>query len=264
MMLTSPPSRLRDTAQGEPRLTFAAHLEELRRRLGISLAALLVAVGISFTQIERIIRWLAHPVEWLLPRFAYFSPTEPLVAYVNVAGLAGLILAMPVILTQLWAFVRAGLTPRERSSGLVFIGWGSVLFVAGVAFAYYGLLPVSLRFLLGIGKEYLEPVISINRYLSFVTTLALWCGVIFELPVVLWLLAKVGVVTPEWLRQQRPYAILILVIIAAIVTPTTDPVNLLLLAVPMVVLYEISTLITRFAMRPTKSSSPPPRRPPPP
>ena len=177
-------------------------------------------------------------------------PIEPLVAYVKVACLAGVLLAMPIILSQLWGFVRAGLSRRERSYGLTFVWWGSVLFAAGVAFAYYVLLPVSLRFLLGIGHGTLAPVISIDTYLSFVTSIAFWCGVLFELPAVLYLLATVGVVTPAWLRQSRPYAILVMVIIAALVTPTTDPVSLLLMAAPMVLLYELSILTVRFAFRP--------------
>ena len=233
----------------EPKLTIAGHLEELRRRLGVCLAVVLLAVGISLTQVERIIHWLRRPGEDLLPRLAFFSPTEPLLAYMKVAALAGLILAMPVLLAQVWGFVRSGLTRRERTHGTTFIVWGSLQFLAGAAFAYYVLLPLSLRFLLGIGRHYLEPVLSIDRYLSFVTTLVFWSGLMFELPVVLFLLAWVGIVTPEWLRQQRPYAILALVIISAVVTPTTDPVNLLLMAVPLLLLYELSILITRVAMR---------------
>ena len=232
----------------EPTLTFADHLEELRRRLGICLAAFLVTTVASWTQVERIIRWLQAPAAAFLPRFAFFSPTEPIVAYIQVAVLAGVVLAMPIMLWQLWGFVRTGLTWRERYYGMLFVWWGSVQFIVGVTFAYYGLLPASLKFLLGIGHGLLEPMVSIDRYLSFITTLMFWCGVIFELPVLLLLLAKIGIVTSEWLRQQRPMAILALVIIAAIVTPTTDPVNLLLMAIPMIALYEISIWVTRWAM----------------
>ena len=229
------------------RLTLAGHLEELRRRLGVSLGALLLAIGISASQADRLIHWLRRPVEGLLPTFAFFSPTEPLIAYLKVAGLAGAILAMPILLSQLWGFVRTGLTPRERTLGLGFVWGGSVLFTAGAAFAYYVLLPVSLRFLLGFGRGTLEPVISIDTYLSFVTSLAFWCGILFELPALVWLLAKVGVVTPTWLRQSRPYAILVMVISAALVTPTTDPVSLLLMMAPLLVLYELSIGLARFA-----------------
>ena len=235
-------------------LTLAEHLEELRRRLGLCLAVLLVAAVIAFTQADRLLGWLQQPAASLLPQFAYFSPTEPLVAYLKLAMLGGLILAMPVLLWQVWGFVRAGLTARERILGLAFVGWGSVQFLIGVAFAYYWLLPVSLHFLLGIGRHRLAPMVSVDAYLSFVTTLIGWCGVVFELPVVLFILAKVGVVTSEWLRQQRAYAILVLVIIAAVITPTTDPVNLLLMTAPLVFLYECSILVTRLAI-PRSSSS---------
>lgn len=232
----------------EPRLTFAGHLDELRRRLGLSLAALLLAVAASFLYVEPLIRWLARPAADLLPRFAYFSPTEPLLAYLKVATLAGIVLAMPVLLWQAWGFIRSGLTVRERAAGAAFVWWGSAQFAAGVAFAYVVLLPAALRFLLGIGQALFTPMISIDRYLAFTTTLMFWCGVMFELPVVLFLLAKLGIVTAEWLRQQRPYAILLLVIIAAVVTPTTDPINLVLLAAPLLLLYELSILLTRFAI----------------
>ena len=231
----------------EPRLTIADHLEELRRRLGVSLAVLLTAAGLSLLVVERVIGWLQRPVEGLLPRFAFFSPAEPLAAYVKVAALTGFLAALPVILWQFWRFVQSGLTPKERRYGLAFIWWGSLQFLAGAAFAYYGLLPVSLKVLLGIGTHLFQPMISIDRYLSFVTSLVFWCGIIFELPVALVLLAKVGIVTPEWLRQQRAYAVLVLVIIAAVVTPTTDPVNLFLMAVPLILLYELSIWLARLA-----------------
>ena len=240
--------------QEGPRLPFAEHLEELRRRLAVSLLALLLAVGLSFTQVERIVGWLQRPAAGRLPRFAFMSLTEPLLAYLNVAMLAGCVLAMPMLLAQAWGFVRSGLTPKERAYGLVFIWWGSLHFLLGAAFGYFFLLPVSLRVLLGIGASYLEPVISIQRYLSFVTSLVFWCGVIFELPVLLVVLTKVGIVTPTWLRQQRPYAMLVLVIIAAVVTPTTDPVNLLLMAVPLILLYELSILLAQFVVPTTRSS----------
>ena len=229
-------------------MSLAGHLEDLRRRLGISLAALLAAVGVCFTQAERLMLWLQRPIEPLVPRLVFFSPAEPLLAHIKVSVLAGVLLAMPVILAQLWGFVGPGLTLRERAYGRAFVLWGSAQFLAGAAFAYYVLLPASLHVLLNVGRWYLEPAISVDRYLSFVASLVVWCGLVFELPVVLFVLARVGIVTAEWLRQQRPYAILILVILAAVITPTTDPVSLLLMTAPLVVLYELSTIVARFAL----------------
>lgn len=238
----SPPPRLDD----EPHLTLAGHLDELRRRLALSLAAWLIGVGVSLTQLDRLLGWLQHPAGVFLSGFAYFTPTEPLVAYLKVALLGGTLLAMPVFLAQGWGFIRGGLTWPERRLGRLFIWWGSAQFLLGAAVAYLVLVPAALRMLLSIGQGRLLPMLSIDRYLAFVTTLIFWCGVVFELPVVLALLARVGIVTTEWLRQQRPFAILVLVILAAIVTPTTDPVNLLLLAIPLILLYEFSILITRW------------------
>ena len=159
---------------------------------------------------------------------------------------------MPVMLWQVWGFIRAGLTPKEQATGAAFMFWGSSLFLMGAAFAYYLLLPVSLRVLLNIGRAYLEPVISIDRYLSFVTSLLFWCGLMFELPAVVVLLAKVGIVTPAWLKQQRAYAILVLVILAALVTPTTDPVNLVLMTVPLIALYELAIVLSHTVSAPRK------------
>lgn len=229
-------------------LTLTQHIEELRRRLGLSLLGLLAAVGFSLTQADRLIGWLQAPAQPWLPRLAFFTPTEPLVAYVKVGLLGGVCLAMPLLLWQAWAFVRTALNAQERRYGVGFVWWGSAQFAAGVAFAWYIIVPVSLRVLLQLGAGRFEPVLSLNAYLSFVTSLLFWTGVIFELPVLLWLLAKVGVVTSEWLRQQRPYAILVLVLIAALVTPTTDVVSLVLMSVPLMGLYEISIWVTRWAL----------------
>jgi sec-independent protein translocase protein TatC len=227
--------------------TLSGHLEELRARISISLLALVAAACAGFSQAERLIEGLKAPAGDLLPQFVFFAPTEAFGAYLKVAGLAGLVAAMPVILWQAWLFVRAGLTPQERSWGFGFVVAGSALFALGIAFAYTVLLPASLRILLGIGRGQLVPVISIDAYLTYVITLLGWCGAVFELPAVIFILAKVGIVTPEWLRQQRPTAILTLVIAAALLTPTTDMFNQLLMTVPMVALYEISIPLAKLA-----------------
>lgn len=230
-------------------LSLAGHLEELRRRLGIALAAVVIGMGVSFIKIQFIVERLMEPGRPHITRLAFFNPTEPLIAYFKVAALAGLLLAMPVVLWQAWSFVRSGLKRSERALGLGFIAGGSALFVCGVAFAYTVLIPLSLRFLMGMAAPSLEPVISLEHYLTFVTTIAFWCGVLFEMPAVLTVLARIGIVTPEWLRQQRAYAILAMVTLAAIVTPTTDVASLLLLTLPLIVLYEFSILLAHFVMR---------------
>jgi len=224
------------------------HLDELRRRLWICLAAVVLGSVISFAFVERIIGWLKAPAGPFLPRLAFFSPTEAVVAYLKVAVASGLVLAMPVILYEVWAFVKAGLTWRECAFGRSFVWWGSVLFGLGAACAYWVILPVSLRFLLGFGSLHLEPVLSISRYLSFVTGIMLLCGALFELPLVVLLLSRLGIVTPDTLRRRRAVALLVILIVAAVVSPTTDVVNLIIMTIPMLGLYELSVFVSRLSV----------------
>ena len=231
----------------ERRLPIVGHLEELRRRLWICVGAIGLASALSVAWTGQLIDWLKRPAGPLLPRLAFFSPPEALLAYMKVAVTAGLVVCVPVILSQLWAFVRPGLARKERSYGLVFIWWGSALFLIGGAFAYWVILPVSLRFLLGFGGGQLEPVISISRYLSFTTMVILACGVVFQWPLVVFLLAKLGVIRPQTLRRKWRHAVVGMVVVGAILTPTTDVATLLLMTVPMFALYEVSIWIAKLA-----------------
>ena len=235
-----------------PRLTVVEHLEELRRRLALCLVTLLAASCILLWRADRVIAWLKRPAGDLLPWLAYFSPTEALAAYVKVAVVGGVAFASPVILYQVWAFVRPGLTARERWVALAFIGWGSALFALGASAGYWLCLPVFLRFLLSVGSPHLAPVISVSRYLSFVLSVLATCGVLCELPLIIFVLTWFGLITPEMLRRRRGVALLILLVIAAIVTPTTDALSLLLTFLPIVVLYELSILVAGFSARRTR------------
>ena len=237
------------------RLPVTGHLEELRRRLWVCVGAILLGSGLSFAWTGQLIDWLKRPAGALLPRLTFFSPPEALLAYMKVAVMAGLVLCVPIVLSQLWAFVRPGLARKERSHGLAFIWWGSALFLAGGAFAYWVILPVSLRFLLAFGGGQLEPVISISRYLSFTTMVILACGVVFQWPLVVFLLAKLGVIRPQALRRKWRHAVVGMVVVGAILTPTTDVATLMLMTVPMLVLYEVSIWIARIAaLRPRRDA----------
>ena len=235
------------------RLTLIAHLEELRRRLWVSLGAIIVGGAVSLAWAGQLLHWLQRPAGPWLPQLAFFSPPEAMLAYLQVAITAGVVLAMPVLLYQVWAFISPGLTPRERGYGAAFVWWGSLLFVAGAAFAYGGLLPVTLRFLLTFGGGTLVPVISVSRYLSFVLMILLACGVIFQLPLIIWMLAKLRVVTAAGLRRKWRHAVVAMTIAAALVTPTTDIATMLLLVVPMLALYEVSIWMAALAGRTSRS-----------
>jgi sec-independent protein translocase protein TatC len=254
------PTPVSGSSAEQRRLPIVAHLDELRRRLWVCVLAISVASVASFGWAAWLIDWLKRPAGVSLPRLAFFSPPEAMLAYLKVAVTSGLIFCTPLLLFEVWAFVSPGLTPRERRYGLAFVWWGTGLFVAGIAFAYWVLLPVSLRFLLGFGGGQLAPVISVSRYLSFTTMVMIACGVIFELPLAVALLTKLGLVSPQTLRRRWRHAVLVMAIAAAILTPTTDVATMLLMVAPMLVLYElaiwVATVIVGRRRREVVSSMP--------
>ena len=228
-------------------LSIVGHLEELQKRLWVVIVSVAVASIGGFYFADRLIEWLKRPAGETLPKLAFFSPAEAVIAYLKIALSFGIVVSLPIILYELWAFIRPGLTERERRYGLSFVFWGSFLFLSGAGFAYWILLPPSLTFLLSFGSRTLQPVISINHYLSFTSTVILACGVVFEFPLVIFFLTKLRVVTPRLLRKNWKIAFLAMVIIAAIVTPTQDPVNLILMTLPLLLLYEISIFVSYLA-----------------
>jgi sec-independent protein translocase protein TatC len=225
------------------------HVEELRRRLWVCLGTISLAAVVSFSGAGWLVDWLRQPAGPALGKLAFFSPPEGMLAYMKVSIAAGLVLAMPVVLYELWAFVSPGLSRRERQYGRHFILWGSLLFLAGCAFAYWVLLPIALRFLLGFGGGQLEPIISVGRYLSFTLGVLLACGVVFQLPLAVALLAKIGVLRARTLRRKWPHAAVTIAVAAAILTPTTDIATMLLMTIPMLALYEVSIWVAAVIER---------------
>ncbi|MCM8779262.1 MAG: twin-arginine translocase subunit TatC [Candidatus Omnitrophica bacterium] len=233
----------------EKELTLIEHLAELRKRIIVSLIALCSASVISFSFAPRLLRILKLPAEGLIEKLAFFSPQEAFLVYLRIAFFAGIFFSLPVILYQAWAFILPALDERVRRWGTSFIIFGSFFFISGCLFAYFILIPPALRFLLNFGKEELQAVISASRYISFVVSLILASGLVFQMPLLSFILTKVGVVNPNFLRRRYRYAIVFVFIIAAIITPTVDIFNLLLLALPMIFLYEVSIWISWLAKK---------------
>ena len=227
-------------------MTLVEHLDELRGRILVSLAAVLVVSCLAFWKIRLIMSFLMiRPVDHLV----FFSPTEAFVEYFKLALFVGLTLASPVVLYQLWAFVSAGLKPGERMAFLIAMPFSVTLFLGGAAFAFFAVIPWSLRFLIDFAGSNVLAMISISKYLSFVVMMMVMFGVIFELPVAIVLLSKLGLVTPQFLSRNRKYAIVIIFIAAGVLTPTPDAFTQILMAVPLLLLYEISLIICRFTYR---------------
>ncbi len=216
------------------------HLDELRKRLLWSILALAVAFGPCWYHVKRIYGFLEAPVRPFLPpdqQLAVTAVTESFLIYFKVAAFAAVFLASPFILYQLWGFVAPGLYRREKRLAVPFILAGSVFFLAGGAFAYYVAFPMAVSFLLGLGGEQFTLLITAQNYLGFLMTVMLGLGLMFELPILIFLLCALGVTTPRFLMRHFRWAVILIFVVAAIVTPTPDVVNLMLFAVPTLGLY---------------------------
>jgi sec-independent protein translocase protein TatC len=220
------------------RMSLMQHLEELRRRILWSILSLAVAFGPCWYFRERIVEFLSRPLRAYDSnlKLAFLSPTEPFVMYFKVSALAAVFLAAPFILYQFWQFVAPGLYRREKIYAIPFIVCASLFFLAGGAFGYYVAFPSAVQFLLDMGRQF-APVITIDRYFSFLLTVILGLGLMFEMPIVVLLLAMIGVVTPQFLLRNFRVAVVVIFIASAIVTPTSDVVNLCIFAVPACALY---------------------------
>jgi sec-independent protein translocase protein TatC len=218
------------------------HLEELRKRLIVSLIAIFVFSIICWFFSKKIIFFIAKPIE----RLVFLSPQEPFFAYLKISFICGFFLALPLLVYEIWKFVSIGLTGGERRYFLRYMPLFFIALLTGASFAYFIVLPVGIKFLLRFGTEKITPMISINNYISFFGAFILAFAGIFELPLVSLFLAKLGIITPELLAKKRAYAVIAVLIIAAILTPP-DVLTQLFLALPMIVLYEISIWLTRLA-----------------
>lgn len=221
------------------------HLAELRTRLMIASVAVLVMTAVCFAFTGEIIRWLLLPSG--IERLQVLGVTEAFTTYFRVALFAGIALAMPVILYQLFRYIDPALHPHERRIFLTLLLPVLALFILGLAFCYLIVLPSAIRFLLNFGGDVFDPNIRATEYLSFVTTFMLGMGLVFEMPALIFALVKVRIVQRSWLLRQRRYVVLGAFVLAALLTPTPDPFNQALVAIPLYVLFELGVFLSRFA-----------------
>jgi len=238
-------------------LSLVQHLGELRDRLMFTAIALVATTAIAFFFASPLVRILIIPVDCtFIPTYSCheppttlisLSPTENFTTYFRVALFAGIALAMPVILYEIYAYIDPALLPKERRfirfMGLPVIG----LFIGGMLFCYFVLLPNAIKFLINFGEENIKNQLRAADYISFVTIFILGMGLIFEVPVAIFALVKIHVITRQWLAKQRRYAVLVAFLIAAVITPTPDPFNQTLVAIPMYLLFELGLFVARFA-----------------
>lgn len=248
-------------------MPFLDHLEELRWRVLWSLLAIGVGCGVGFVLVLKlgVLQLLLDPLQSVMARLAehnasfsgaaaegklnFISLTEPFFFLLKMGVVTGVILASPVVVYQVWAFLSPALEPKEKRIIIPSLYFGLLLFAAGVALAYFVALPVTIRFLLLFGEQYFTPILTAGPYLGFVIRLLLAFGLVFELPVVIMILSHLGLVTPEFLRSKRRHAIVGITILASALSPGDVLSVTFLLMLPLVILYEGSILLSKLVYR---------------
>jgi sec-independent protein translocase protein TatC len=235
---------------GSRDMTLREHLDELRKRLIITAVFLIVAVIVAFVFRNAILQFLMEPGFGNLDsRPIATEVLETVGVTMKVTFMVGFVVTLPILLYHLIMFAGPGLTRREKLYVFLLLPGVLIAFVGGAGFAYYVLFPPAFHFLFTFGAENVDANIRISSYINVVISLMFWMGIVFQLPLVMFVLARLGLVTPHWLSRFRRFAIVLAFIAAAVITPTFDPVNQTLVAVPIIVLYEVGILLARVGRR---------------
>lgn len=247
------------TPQPQEEMTLTQHLSDLRGVLIVSLGAFILFSIVAFTVFgERLIELVVSPLQALDVPLVYIGVAEGLLTKFKISMLAGFVASLPVILWKVWSFVAPGLTPSERRLALAVIPFSLMAFALGFMFAYYVVFKYALYFLVktAVGDTYFRPMLSVGQYVSFLVSFTVPFGLVFQLPLVAFFLSRAGIVSYGLLVRVRKYAILVIFIVAAVLTPP-DVVSQVMMAGPLLVLYEMSILVARFA-RPRRLAKPAP------
>ena len=232
----------------EDRLTLVEHLDELRTRIIISLAALAVAFGLCFWQNERLLEIANEPLPDGFEPIT-FGVSEPFMTTITISAYAAIVIALPVLLYQAYAFVLPALTRQERRVIVPFLIMVPFLFVAGVVFAYFIVVPAAVNFLLNFNADEFNTEVRARDYYSFFAITLAAVGILFQVPIGVLAVTRLGIVTPQQLAANRRYAILVIAVLAMLL-PGTDPVTMLISMIPLIVLFEGSLLLSRVLGRP--------------
>lgn len=238
----------------EEKQTIIEHLEDLRQSLLISVVAIIIAAIGSFYYSEQILSIIISPLKALNENLIVTGVTEAFFVKLKLSFLAGFIIAFPIVAWAIWRFFKPALYPHERKWVYILFPVTIILFTAGVLFAYFGILRLVLNFFIYIAGENLETMFKVDQYVSFVMAFIIPFGLVFELPVVVFFLTKLGIINYEMLARNRKYALLVIVILAAALTPGPDPVSQMLMALPVYLLFEVSIWVAKLS-RPGRDRS---------
>lgn len=220
------------------------HFQELRRRLIICFAAVAVGGIVCYVYAAKLVNFIIAPAGKLY----FMSPAEAFFVYLKVSIFAGFLLALPIIFYQIWAFVAPALTRQEYGASIILIPSSVLLFFTGMLFSYYLVLPVGLNFFMGFTTQDLQPLFSIGQYVSFVISFLLPFGLLFELPLMVLVLAKFNIVNSQFLKSKRKAMLVLSFIVGAVIAPSPDILSQTMVAVPMIVLYELSILAVKHLL----------------
>jgi len=232
----------------QDKLTFTSHLGELRRRLTYCVIGVVVTTGVSFVFVRDIFHFFQSRAPADVP-IIYTGVTEMLGTYIKLGIYCGVAMALPFLLYQAMLFIAPGLTRRETKNVILLLVGVVLFFICGVVFTYYILLPPAMGFLLNFGTDIAEPMISIGSYVSVVVRLTFWIGVVFNLPVLMYFLSRIGILNPSWLARNWKWSFLVAFALGAVITPTMDPFNQTLVAAPIIVLYFMGIALAQLARR---------------
>ena len=234
----------------EREMSFLDHLEELRRQIIKMIVGILIGTSVCIFFADFIVQTiLLNPLKAVGLKAQVLSPYGIVMLYMEAILVCGVILSMPYSIYCLWKFVAPGLLPKERQYISWIVFFTSFCFFTGIVFGYYVLLPAALSFFSTFGTQNIELHVALDQYVSFMLALLLGAGLVFELPMISYFLSKMGILTPSFMRKYRRHAIVVILIIAAVVTPTPDMVTQTLLALPMFVLYEVSIFVSYAALK---------------
>ena len=240
----------------DQKMTFIEHLEELRRRMIVMFLSLVVATSVGYIFSWEILGFLKEPAAKAgIPLNLYYQTVlEPFMVRFKIAIYAAIVLALPVIIYEILAYIAPALRKREKRFMYYALFFIIIFFLAGVAFCYMYILPVGLKWLTGQSGGEITPVLMANQYISFVALLMVGVGLSFETPLVVWLVVRLGIVTPQRLHKNWRIAVIVILAFAALITPDWNPVTMVLVAAPMFLLYEGSILFAMFGMRSSKKN----------
>ncbi len=226
-------------------MNLTGHLDELRKRIIIAVIAVVVGTIVAFSYVDFIRETIIRPAEGNL---VFIGVAEAFMTNIKIAIITGVLLAFPIILYQVWSFVLPGLDSKERKLVFLFVAASLLLFTIGVSFAFFIIIPISIGFFLGFETEAISAMISFGNYISYISGVIFAFGLVFQMPVAVFLLSKLGLISAAFLKKYRTHALVVIFILAAIITPP-DVISQILMAIPMLLLYEISILVAKITRK---------------